>query len=440
MTAAVTDALVGSGPTTRRWSRPRGAEVIAVLVLIAAGAASFFRQEGHHSWQVMWGEDGSVYLQQVQLDGASTLFRGYAGYLQLVPRIGALLVAEVPLRRAAVAMAVAGVVITTAVGILVFRATADMIRSVPLRLLAPLLLVIGPAMGSENTATLTNVIWPLFGAVPFLVLARARGRVDTVVRCGVVALAVLSQALSLLFAPLALVVALKRRDRASIAMAVTYAVAGLLQLAVVVTSPGRPKGTFVVGDAVKLFGLDVVGQLLVGNWHAEMWVRFGVTFALGAMVVFAALLLVAAWRSDLASRRLAAVLVVCGIVAGAAPIISNGTAYYHLFEGAVPTAPYRYIVVPVPLFVAAFAVLLDPLERRLDLVGVIGRWLLVAQTVLFIVIWFPSDSGRGDGPVWPGAVRQARDECGQLPDDATVTIEGSPPQFVVVLPCAVVER
>ncbi len=390
---------------------------------------------------MVWAEGRPVYIRDAQLDGSSSLLRSYAGYLQLVSRMGALVLTILPLRQASIGMAVAAVVIATTVACLVYRATSGMIRSVPLRLVAPLLIVVGPAAGSENTANLVNSIWALFVAVPFLLLARTRGWIDTTVRCSVVALAVLSHALVLLFAPLALAVALRRRDRASLAMCVTYAVSGTLQLVVVALGPSRPKmGTNSPGAFVKLFGLDVIGEFLVGNWHGRAWERFGVAFAFGVILRLRG----PRHRGSLAigppqppDRRGAHSL---RHARRAAPIISNGTSLYRLNTGVEPTAARPLPGGSRPALRRGVRGLLDPIERRWDLVGVVGRWLLVAQTLLFIVIWFPSDSVRGDGPIWSQQVRSARDQCATLPDDASVGIGASPPAFVTPLPCEVVER
>ena len=124
-TAEVEDET-GAGPRTL---------VVGCVLFAAAVVIPLFRQAGRHSWDRIFSEDGFIYTQQAMRNGALTsLFRGYAGYLQLPPRILGALASFVPVRDLAVFLAVAGTVTLALLGLFVYHVTSTWIESVPLRL------------------------------------------------------------------------------------------------------------------------------------------------------------------------------------------------------------------------------------------------------------------------------------------------------------------
>ena len=58
------------------------------VLLAAAVLVPLLRQRGTPSWETVWSEDASIYTYQAVWHGSlDSLFRGYAGYLQLPPRL-----------------------------------------------------------------------------------------------------------------------------------------------------------------------------------------------------------------------------------------------------------------------------------------------------------------------------------------------------------------
>src|SRR5258706_10111775 len=79
------------------WSRPRSA-VAATTAVVALTGLQLVRRPGTSSWQTIWAEDGAVYgSDALAHPWWRSLFRGYAGYVQLVPRLLAALVRVVPI-------------------------------------------------------------------------------------------------------------------------------------------------------------------------------------------------------------------------------------------------------------------------------------------------------------------------------------------------------
>jgi hypothetical protein len=96
MTHAPRDDALSGAHCPRRFSR----FALAAVATAALCILQLLRQTGTPSWQTIWAEDGSVYSTDALRMGAiDTLFRGYAGYVQFLPRVLALAVNAVPMPR-----------------------------------------------------------------------------------------------------------------------------------------------------------------------------------------------------------------------------------------------------------------------------------------------------------------------------------------------------
>ncbi|HVN50602.1 MAG TPA: hypothetical protein VMT43_04170, partial [Acidimicrobiales bacterium] len=187
-----------------RWfARPRTYVGLGLFVL--AVVLPLFRQTGLHSWQTVFAEDGRIYTQQALRHGAlASLLHGYAGYLQLPPRLSALAIPFLPLRDVAAYAAVTGTLVAALAAAFVYRESRSWIRWWPLRLAIASLVVLMPALGAENTANMTNVIWVVAATTPWALMSREEGAWDTLARAVAAFLAATSTALSVLFVPLAI--------------------------------------------------------------------------------------------------------------------------------------------------------------------------------------------------------------------------------------------
>ena len=83
----------------------------------------------HHSIDMLYGEDGSVFLPAALRDGLAPVATPYQGYLHVVPRLLAFVVAQFPIEHAALAFTVAASLVTALVAVFVFFAAASWIDS-----------------------------------------------------------------------------------------------------------------------------------------------------------------------------------------------------------------------------------------------------------------------------------------------------------------------
>src|SRR5882757_8660275 len=81
------NGIVRSRVVSGRRSNNLERDAIGASLVVAAMVVPLVRPTGR-VWQTMFAEDGAIYFQQVHDHGVlAALFRGYAGYLQLPPRI-----------------------------------------------------------------------------------------------------------------------------------------------------------------------------------------------------------------------------------------------------------------------------------------------------------------------------------------------------------------
>lgn len=261
----------------------------------------------------LWAEDGRVFLQDaVHAPAFSTVLRPYDGYLHVVPRfVASVVAAAVPaawwaVTICALACAIAGAV---AAGVLVLSRTSGLAPAA--RLVAATATVLAPALPLEVLGNLANLHWFFLWLAPWLVL-HVPSRRRSVWPLALLALVVaLSEVQALYVVPLLLV---RRRERR------LWPIRGALLLglvaqavAVLTTTRSAPVGALPEPAAV------VVGYLVnacmtvwVGGPGAitrlVSWAGWGVTALFGLPLVLA---VVTTWRGSPRRRW----LVLGGLVA-----------------------------------------------------------------------------------------------------------------------------
>ena len=235
---------VGSGgrPAVRRlFARlvPAGAPpgpvdlLLALLAAVAAAVVSLTRQPGS-ALHTPWAEDGRVFLSAAWREGASSLLDPYAGYLHLFPRTTALLAANLPVHDAAGVLAVAGVLPAALLAGTAVVAPAAFVRSTALRAVLGLFVVVLPFAGAEVAANVANGHWFFMAAAALTLAWRTTWRPAAWWTAGVLVLATLSDPLTGLLLPVALVRLLagpaagdRRRRWAPVVAPVAVLLAGL---------------------------------------------------------------------------------------------------------------------------------------------------------------------------------------------------------------------
>ena len=178
--------------------------LLSVFALAAGAVVLLLRIAGRSPVTTIWAEDRTVFLVQA-LASPRHLFASYAGYLQLLPRIIAQLVAFLPLPDAAAAFAISGAVIASAVALFVFYASAGHIRSGWLRGLLAAAVLLLPVAPLEIADSGVNTPWYLLFALFWAGLWRPRARRGMGLAALIAFLAGASTPLALALAPLFIV-------------------------------------------------------------------------------------------------------------------------------------------------------------------------------------------------------------------------------------------
>ncbi len=431
-----------SARSARHWSTwPLATRrAIGVGLLALAVVVPLFRQAGTASWHSVFAEDGSVYTAQaVRSGGVAVLFRGYAGYLQLPPRLLGALTPYVPFRYLTLYLALAGTAVVAMLAWFQLWASKGWVNSSLLRFLLAALVVLSPVMGGENTANITNTIWAFVAVLPWaLISTRERSR-DTMVRAAVVFLAATATALSFLFVPLAIGWVLVRRTRSSLAVTLSFAAGLVIQGLVTLHTPSAQ--SFVYGSSRSVaqmrdgISLRVFGEFLVGPkplhplWLHD-WRAVVILAPLIVLAVFAAVFPGAGRRAQLMALILTGYAVVLFVV----PVWGRGTWTLFLQEGMpLRNASMRYSVVPLFLLASALVVLIaPPLVANRSRARVAG-FVLVAQMSLLMVVNFQTVTIDSHQKNWHQEVSHLYvTACAGRPEDRLVTV----PSFMpVVVPC-----
>ncbi len=455
-----------------------GTAAVCVGWLAVATFLQLIRGTGHRAQDVLWAEDGGVFLNQAMRHSLwDNLAAHHAGYLQVVARLLAQPARYLPIEWAAGWMAASSVALVALISLLVWFCSGRVVRNLWARAVLTALVPLLPQAGYEVTGAISNLHWYLAYAAFWALLAAprtVRGQLGT---AAVVVLAALSDPLTALVLPIAVVGVLRAPHRrlaliAPAAMVVALAVQGWVHLTM--TVPYRPNPT-AIGDLPKIYALRVVLSAVVGD-RALGWlyVPLGLTIVavVGVLVLagLAALLRIA----DRTARAVAVVSLLISVAYLVVALGLRGTVGI-LDRDSFGLNESRYTIVPLLLLWTAVIVLLDQLATRGEakhgslevgtpaLIGIATASLLALQLL--------NDWGLGTvrsfGPSWSASLRAAEATCAKPParrepqpsplvaerqgkisapivpgpDDVTIVVApaappGKPLLFGVVLPCS----
>jgi hypothetical protein len=423
--------LPPSAPRRGRWERLVGAGLLALAVVLP-----LLRQTGVPSWDTIWGEDGWVYFQQAHDHGAGVLIRGYAGYLQLAPRLLSVASVLVPLRDLTWYFALLASVVGAGLAWFVYWASEGWIDSRPVRIAFASLVVLMPALGYENTANVTNTIWILFGMAPWAFLSMSEGRRATVLRGGVAFASATATALAAVFLPLAIGWAVVRRRRPTWIVVSAFCAGLLVQFAVVThTRDTRPRTT--IRQASKLpeiVGIKVFALFLVGERGIRaVWDQRATLAVAAPLVVLVGL---AALLPGIGRRKQGVVVafVVLALAAFVVPVWGRGTNQValalplHSIFGAAQAGHYspmatRYSVVPILLLAGAAAIVLGARRPDRPSLSAVARVAFVTWVVAITLVGFTVTNPRSWGPQWSTSVQASyRAHCLRAAPSATFDV------------------
>jgi hypothetical protein len=415
---------------------------IGSLLLAAAMVLPLHREIGRRSWECVWAEDGQVYTQQaISEGGMHVLLRSQLKYLQLAPRLLVLPTPFLPVRRLALYLAVSATAVSALLAWFIYHASSDWISSRPVRLALASLLVLGPVVGYENTASVTNTIWAFAAAAPWALVSVRDRRTDVAIRAVVVFLAVTSTPLSAVFVPLGLGVALVRRTRAAWIVIGSLPAGVALQAVVMFTSHDTVRNWVNrLPVLLELIAVRVFAVFLFGvKWTTSLIGAYPQLLIVGSVVLGVAIFAVLLPRAGRRTQALAAVFLAYAVITFVTAVWGRGTTYVVLFGGTSPAAGHlRYSVVPTMMLASAVALLVAPYGAgRSRLVARVGRPLFVLHVAVLAWGGFTIGIPRSWSPDWPSSVDQyyQKNCVGADPDTPIKIPTDVLAAYSVTLPC-----
>jgi hypothetical protein len=387
------------------------------------------------AWDSLYVEDGQVFFgQALSQHFWDSLATSYLGYLNTVARAVSEVATWVPLESAPLVMALLTSIVVALLSAYVFRASAAWIASPVLRAALALSVALAPVTARDIAGTVANLHWFLIYASFWAVLCPWRNRAWLAASSAVVGLAILSDPLTALLLPFAVVVAVRdgRRD--------AWALPGVMLLGLIVQLVLRDEGAERVGGVdvaalPRIFAERVTSSVVAGDRYLYdlFGGRTGSVFAWASLV--AVLLAVAAgvWRLRGRRRWLLAGGATLSVVFFLIPVLTRGT------DLLVPDAPWalgasRYMYLPVLFLLTGLVAAADG-GRHGRSTGRLALQLLVAAFVVAgIVVNYRAEHRTSGEPRWGPAVDQARDACAAGRPVGVVRLVGEGSSTTAIVP------
>jgi hypothetical protein len=407
--------------------------VTIFVVLLVVGTLLSLARTPMSQWNVLWAEDGAIFLNSALTGNPLALFEPYAGYMHLVPRVAIAFCALFPIEVVPLVVTIVSALILSATGAACFLFLETRIRSLSFRVLAWAVIIIAPMSGGEVANNLANLHWFLMTAAVIAVVVRSRGTAFTVVQCIVVVAAVGSDPLVLMFLPLLVVrwFALPHgRDRAVV---IAFGATAVVQLCVTFAGYASGTGRSFAGVApmpaelIDSYTYRIVISGLTGPSGAVETSRWiGITMPGLLVAALFAFLVAASWR-QVGTRY--AVLALAG-----SSIVFFGIVFTLQWNGLGPagtlgfTFGQRYAVLPALLFLVALIVAIDGFVRGR---GRVIRVVAILAVAAFVLIPAARDyrwqAPRIAAETWPAALEESAEECDD--DSTSVEVEIAPIGF-----------
>jgi hypothetical protein len=421
--------------------------VIAYALALPAGCGiELLRQPGTPAWQTIWAEDGSIFYAQAKaLPFLKTFTKPYAGYMHAVPRIIAAVAAALPTRDAAAAMAISAAATVSALALIVFRLSADVVQRKALRVALAGTVLLLPAGGTETLNSVANLHWYLDYTAFWLILWRPKTWAGSALATAGLALAVMSDPLVVFLTPVLVVQTVTARAWRERFVLVGFVAGGVFQLVAALSSPRGPTaqhpgllhllGQYSQRVLLSVFAGFRGGRLLFGG---------GRWFLVVLAWLLLAGLLASAFVRGVRGRRVAVAALVSSLLLYLFPLWYDAHAPSAKAASSTLEALLfaRYIVAPTLLLASTVIISLDrgaPLGR-----GTRPPRLKVWAPVLCVVaaVWLVDfrvvPNLRGRSVTWAHELSVAQQRCVRA-GTRSVTIS-VPPGMSMTLSCEDVGR
>lgn len=411
----------------------------SVIGTALAGITVFLRQPPE-ARDVIWAEDGGIFLQQALQPGGVGIFAPYEGYLHVIPRVGAMIVAGMPPAAYALALNVLSSFALGLIAVMVFHCSDGLDSRFHVRAaLASIVIVIGTGP-LETSGNFANLHWYLLFLTPWILLKQAGTRAEALLLFGVAALTATTEILAAIFAPLVLV---HWRDRSYWPARIGLLLGLVCQLVATLMSPRTDNTSDPVTSMSVVIGWFVNGPGTIvygsGSELGSVVANFGWTTLVGAALPFlAAFALIL--RKGSQRHRLAAITMLLGsVMVWVAIQVVNPAPFFDYADFSVQqwrqVFPSRYAV-PTSMFVMGLVpIVLAVLPRSSNA----AKWAIVGVFItLHAGTFFPSYTARLDGPNWRQSVTQAVESCSDQAPGEEVALPIAPAGWFadeVVIPC-----
>lgn len=435
-TAAAPRASTGR-PRAHAARLPRRA--IALLTLSALLTAIAWLRLSPTARDTLWAEDGRLFLQTAA--GAApvpTLFTAYGGYLQLAPRILALLTVHLtPVHLWAQSMTLLSCTAAGAISVAVFVASREHLPWLPARLAVAALPVLTPLATREVLGNATNLHSLLFWGIFWVMLSRPGGRARSWGWAAFVLVGALSEIQALFLLPLLL---WRLRDRRTwpVKLALLVGLAAQLVASMIVPRQADPHpavatasvalGWVINAIATSWLSIPRLGALLV-HTGGGVWTLTAIPAVCLGLVV---------WLGTRRQKALGVLLLgYSAIVWGAGVIVTPAPWLDYARQSPAALSGVwlsRYGVVPAMLLLALLPLAATALRRRRLPWRTAAAWTLLVALAAAMALHAPADiSRRSAGPAWQPQVHAARLACQQ--PGATAAVFTETLGWKVAVPC-----
>lgn len=408
-------AIFGSEAAVRSPGRHPRLMTLAVGVV---GATIMLFRTPVPQWNVLWAEDGAVFVDGALRHNPWVILEPYSGYIHIVSRLAAAVATLVPLSVVPLAITVIAALIGGALSAAVFRFAQQRLVSPITPFAVWLLFVTLPIAGGEVANTLAGLHWYLIFAGFWALLVRSRSRATLIAQCLVVSGALLSDPVALLLLPLVVLRAFFLSGLRERVLLLIFALAAVGQ------TIGSVMATVVHGDRTwsqshptthelfDFFTIRVVLDAAVGVRLTPHVATVGLRYSV-VLVAVLALLVVAAAVSP-THRVMVALFALASLSAG-------GILFYLGWDNLGPVGALklgqgdRYSVDAVLFLVSAMIVSWDAIAERLHgarprvalLVGVLSLVMVGIPAVVDYRVW----NVRSDAVPWSVALDRAAADC-----------------------------
>lgn len=419
----------------------------ATAGLVLVGALLVLNRLPVDQWNLLWAEDGRVFLQSAYRAGPlENAFTGYAGYMHLVPRVLAELVAAAsPIGVSGLWMNIAGAAVWAGMAAVVFAFLRDRLP-LALRILMWAIVVFIPIGSQEAATNVANSHWFLTVGLFVVLSARIGTPTRAVVAAIVVFSAVASDPLTLLFTPLVIARAAGLRSWRENVPGIAFVVAAALQVWVILHSVRNTSTLIEPLGLLRAYLIRVVWGSFTGDTSGnDLYHAWGgraiLVVAACILLAMLALMVIRRRRSAPAALALLTSVGYFGVVGAMTWVqVMNTPSLDEVTRGS------RYLIVPVLLFLLAVVMVVAvwlPVRAAAGSRPRVSPWIATALIASVLatpaVLDYQTPGYKANNPDNQAAVSAAERRCEETPGLAYDKVEIAPSGWSMEVSCALLE-